>query len=352
VRTSELAYELPDSAIARHPAAERDASRLLVVGRVGYEHRRTRDLADLVPEGSLVVVNDTRVLRARLFGRRDPSGGKVELLLLRRVAGEGREEVWRALGRASKPLLRGAALVLGDGDALRAEVIEDASSGALTVRLRGAEDVATLIERHGAVPLPPYLGREAEPADAWRYQTTFAREPGSVAAPTAGLHFDEAFFNRLAARGIQRAAVTLHVGLGTFRPVTVDDLDRHPMHEEEYEISEATSRAIEAARARGGRVAAIGTTAVRALESAADLARPGLVRAQRGETRLLLQPGSEIRVVDALLTNFHQPESTLLALVAAFIGVLRLHESYRLALAEGYRFLSYGDAMWIPERIA
>lgn len=349
MRTSELDYPLPAGRIAQRPLADRDGARLLVLRRDGVEHRTVRDWPRLIAPGSLVVVNDSRVIRARLLGRRVSSGGRVEILLLSPVDAAAFDSAcrWRALGRANRPLRVGTEVEVG---ALRIVVRERGDDGVLTVDLLGDEPVADLIEREGAVPLPPYIRREAEPADDGRYQTVFARVPGSVAAPTAGLHLSPALREELAARGVRWASVTLHVGLGTFRPVEVERLEEHPMHEEACVVSEELAAAVAMTRDAGGLVVAVGTTVVRALESARDPARPGHVYPWRGSTRLLIQPGYQFGVVDGLFTNFHQPRSTLLALVGAFAGAERVKAAYGIALDAGYRFLSYGDAMWIPER--
>lgn len=351
MRTDLLDYELPDELVARHPPAERDGARLLVLPPAGpCEHRWVRELPELVPGGALVVLNETRVLRARLLGLRRPGGGHVEILLLRRVSPEGEQESWLALGRANKPLRAGTVVDAGGIEIAVQGLAPGEVGGVLLVRLTARGGVATAVERDGHVPLPPYLGRDDEPLDGERYQTTFARVPGSVAAPTAGLHLTSAALARLAARGVDVARVTLHVGAGTFRPVTADDLDCHVMHAEECEVPAEAVAAVARARARGAPVIAIGTTVVRALESAADPGRPGHLLPVRAETRLLIQPGHRFAVVDALLTNFHQPRSTLLALVAAFAGLDRVRAAYREAVSLRYRFLSYGDALWLPGR--
>lgn len=346
MRTELFDYPLPEQAIAQHPPAERDGGRLLVLGRAGVAHRRIRDLAELVPAGALLVVNDSRVIKARILGRRS-SGGRVELLLLRRQGDSGSHERWLALGRASKPLRPGTRVQAGP---LGIEVIAQRAGGSLELEVSAEGGVEPTLDRVGHVPLPPYVQRDDRPEDVTRYQTVYAREPGSVAAPTAGLHLSQALLGELETRGIEVASTTLHVGLGTFRPVSVADLDDHPMHAELFQVGADLARRVERARARGAAVVAVGTTVVRALESAADPQRPGRVRACSGETELLIQPGHRFRVVDALLTNFHMPKSTLLALVSAFAGRERVLDAYRGALAAGYRFLSYGDAMFIPER--
>jgi S-adenosylmethionine:tRNA ribosyltransferase-isomerase len=340
VRLDELAYELPDELIARYPAERREDARLLVVREGACEHRTVRDLALLLAPGSLLVVNDTRVIPARLFGRK-ASGGRVEVLLVRRLAGDG--ERWSAMVRGR--LRAGVALELGSLSAVC--VAPPDGEGLAVLELQGADPMA-VVEAEGHVPLPPYLGREDEPSDRDRYQTRFARVPGAVAAPTAGLHLGDELLAALRERGVVIATLTLHVGPGTFRPVTAADLDDHPMHAEPFAIGVEAADAVAAARARGAPVVAVGTTVVRALESAADA--DGAVPAQEGETRLLIQPGYRFRVVDALLTNFHLPGSTLLALVYAFGGIERVRAAYREAIDRRYRFFSYGDAMFLPGR--
>ncbi len=349
MRRELLHYDLPPDLIASHPLPERDGARLLVLSGAATIHAGVRELDTLIPAGALLVVNDTRVIPARLLGHKEGSGGKVELLLIRQLESPAR---WHALGRASKPLRPGARIVF-DGTALRAEINGPADeAGTLDVTLvpPPGEDVASVLEAVGHVPLPPYMKRPDEAADRERYQTVFARVAGAVAAPTAGLHLSTDLLARLRARGVQIAAVTLHVGLGTFQPVAVDDLDHHPMHAERFTVGADVADAIDAARSRGAPVVAVGTTVVRALESTADPARPGHVAPASGDTRLLIQPGFAFQVVDQLLTNFHLPESTLLALVCAFAGRERLLAAYDLAVRERYRFFSYGDAMLITAR--
>lgn len=297
-----------------------------------------------------MVVNDTRVRRARVFGVRRASGGKVELLMLGRRAEleqAGGREVWEALGRASKPLRVGVVI---DAGRLACEVLERREDGTLLLTVSSPQAVEDVLAADGRVPIPPYLGREDDADDVARYQTVYAERVGSVAAPTAGLHLTPALLEAAASRGVELGRLELEVGLGTFRPVVVDDLSQHVMHEERFRVEPALSAQIDAARARGGPVVAVGTTVVRALESAADPQRPGHVRAQSAATRLLIQPGYAFKIVDALLTNFHQPKSTLLALVAAFAGESAMREAYLAALGERYRFLSFGDAMWLPRR--
>jgi S-adenosylmethionine:tRNA ribosyltransferase-isomerase len=360
MKTELFDYQLPADRIAQRPAGERDDARLLVLARDSIAHARVADFAELVPAGALVVVNDTRVRKARLFGKRVPGGGRVELLLLDRLdVGRGTER-WSCLARANRPLRTGARVAL---PGMFAEVVapeksasgvERESGGTLEVSFTAREgeplDVERRLAQDGVMPLPPYVRRPADETDEERYQTIYAERPGSAAAPTAGLHISRRALERLHARQIAVEALTLEVGLGTFRVPTVDDLDEHAMHEERFEVSEQLALAIRACRARGAPVVAVGTTVVRALESARDKERPGEVAPSSGKTRLLIQPGYAFGVVDGLLTNFHVPKSTLLALVCAFAGRERVLEAYREALRAGYRFLSYGDAMWIPER--
>jgi len=355
-------YELPLDRIASRPTAERDGGRLLVLSGEAepFEHLAVRDLPRLLPPGALLVVNDTRVVPARLLGHKRDSGGRVEIFLVRSIGSATVEhgsstfaaERWRALGRSSKPLRPGAAVVFGSDGALEARIVGRQADDLLDVELWSPArmPIADALEKLGHVPLPPYVRREDDADDRARYQTVFARVPGAVAAPTAGLHLSETLLERLREAGVELASVTLHVGLGTFQPVTAEDLDEHPMHAETFDVPEATALAIERARTRRAPVVAVGTTVVRALEAAADAARPGRVRGGGGETRLLIQPGYRFRVVDQLMTNFHLPGSTLLALVAAFGGRERVLAAYQAAIAEGYRFYSYGDAMLLRTR--
>ena len=338
MRISDFDYRLPDALVARHPAEPRTSSRLLVVGRKGLSDRRFTDLPGYLRAGDLLVLNDTRVLRARLAGRK-ATGGRVEVFV-ERVEGRCR---LLARVRASKGLRVGGEVELGA--AVRGVCV--GREGEFH-RIDLERPVAEVLERHGEVPLPPYLGRPAEPADAERYQTVYAKRAGAVAAPTAGLHFDAAMLDRLAAGGVAVGMLTLHVGSGTYQPIRADDPAGHRMHGESVEVPRRLCEQIEAARARGGRVVAVGTTCVRALETAA---RAGGTEPWSGTTHLFIRPGFEFRCVDALLTNFHQPRSTLLLLVAAFAGRDRVLGAYRHAVAKGYRFLSFGDAMFFPERV-
>ena len=330
-------YELPRELIAERPLAARSASRLLVLDRASgaIQDRMFRDLPGLLAPGDLLVFNDTRVIPARLFATK-PTGGAVELLV-ERLTGARRA---LAHARSSKPLRDGTTLACDGGAS--ATVLGRAGD---LFELEFDASASELLERAGHVPLPPYIERADEPGDRERYQTVYAREPGAVAAPTAGLHFDDDTFQALAARGIERAFVTLHVGAGTFQPVRAERLEDHRMHAERAVVGEDAAAAVAAARARGNRVVAVGTTAVRSLEAAADEA--GVVHPLDAEVDLFITPGYRFRAVDAMVTNFHLPESTLLMLVCAFAGHAETLAAYRHAVAEKYRFFSYGDAMLV-----
>jgi S-adenosylmethionine:tRNA ribosyltransferase-isomerase len=336
LRRSDYRYDLPPELIAQEPAPERGASRLLALdGATGVlRDLRFPDVVDLLAPGDLLVRNDTRVLPARIHGRKS-TGGRVEILV-ERITGERtfvahvRSSKGARAGHTVELPLGALATVLGPRDDL--------------VEIELDRAVGPYFDAHGEMPLPPYIRRAAGASDRERYQTVYAREPGAVAAPTAGLHFDAALFERLAARGVAVADVTLHVGAGTFQPVRDDDLTRHRLHAEWLRVPPETVAAIEAARARGGRVVAIGTTVVRSLETAA---RDGVLAPYAGDTQLFIYPGFRWRVVDALITNFHLPESTLLMLVAAFAGREPVLAAYAHAVRERYRFFSYGDAMFV-----
>jgi S-adenosylmethionine:tRNA ribosyltransferase-isomerase len=349
VRIEEFDYVLPPDAIAQHPCARRDDSRLLVLDRGGggLAHAVFRDLPGLLAPGDLLVVNRSRVLPARLLGRRR-GGGAAEVLLLRpepvAAPSEGGRQSWRALVRPGRKLRPGHEVRIAPGFSALVTSEAHPDDGGRSIVLESSEGtVEAAIERHGHVPLPPYIERPDAPADRVRYQTVYAREPGSVAAPTAGLHFTEALFAALAARGVAIAELVLHVGPGTFLPVRARRVEEHRLPPEPWEVPAGTARAVAAARERGGRVVAVGTTTVRALESAAG--EDGRVRAGAGETSLVIVPGHRFRVVDAMVTNFHLPRSSLLLLVCAFAGRERVLAAYAEALARRYRFYSYGDAM-------
>ncbi len=336
MKTSDFHYALPEALIAQAPLPERSASRMLVVppAPAVLDDRHVRDLPALLQPGDLLVFNDTRVIPARLFGHK-ASGGRVEVLVERLLSGD----TARVQLRASKSPAPGTRIMLDAGG--EAEVL-GREDGFYLLRFDVGTPLPAWLEAAGRLPLPPYIHRAPDAADAERYQTVFAREPGAVAAPTAGLHFDTALLDTLRERGVETGRVTLHVGAGTFQPVRVDDVREHRMHGEWIDVGDALVERLRATRERGGRVVAVGTTVVRALESAM---RDGEVAPFSGETRIFIYPGYRIRSVDALLTNFHLPESTLLMLVSAFAGKERVLEAYAHAVRERYRFFSYGDAM-------
>jgi S-adenosylmethionine:tRNA ribosyltransferase-isomerase len=345
VNVADFEYVLPPHLIAQAPAAERDSARLLVLDRESgaLRHEVFSALPGLLRPGDLLVVNDTRVVPARLVGSK-ASGGRVELLLVRRLDEEGR--TWGCLMKASRQPAPGSRLTFGDG--LDAEVLASDEEGR-RVRFTSEDgEVGERLQRAGRAPLPPYIRRDdggpREP-DLSRYQTVFAREPGAIAAPTAGLHFTPALLDALARRGVERSELTLHVGTGTFLPVTAARVEDHRMHGERVALGEGVARAVDDCRRRGGRVVAVGTTVVRALESCA--AAGGRVTPFRGVCDRFIYPGFRFRVVDALITNFHLPRSTLLMLVSAFAGRERVLEAYEEAKRRGYRFYSYGDAMLV-----
>jgi len=342
MRTLDFDYDLPPELIAQHPLEERDAARMLVVDPISgaLAHSAIRDLPQFLDPGDLLVLNDSRVLPARLLGRRGDGGG-AEVLLLRPL--DPQRGRWEALTRPSRRLPVGSRIGFAGSDL--SATVEDREGETTIVRLDGAADPLAEVRRVGVMPTPPYIKeRLADPA---RYQTVYAREEGSAAAPTAGLHFTPALLDAVRRRGVETAFVTLHVGLDTFRPVRVDDPAEHQIHQEWYRVEESVAASVRRTRQRGGRVVAVGTTCVRVLESAAD---GSLVRAGDGWTGLMILPGYRFQVVDALLTNFHLPKSTLLMLVSAFAGRERIMAAYREAIKERYRFYSFGDCMLITGR--
>ena len=336
MKKSDFHYDLPPELIAQAPLPERSASRLLVVptGDAAYADRQVRDLPEYLRAGDLLVFNDTRVIPARLHGHKD-SGGRVEILLERIT---GAHEALAQVG-ASKTPKAGGRIVLDEGTAV---TVLGREGEFFRLRFETAEPLEALLQRAGRMPLPPYIQREAGAADAERYQTLFAREPGAVAAPTAGLHFDEPLLAALRGKGVAFGHVTLHVGAGTFQPMRADSVHDHVMHSEWLNVGAELCAQVARTRAAGGRVVAVGTTVVRALESAM---RDGEPRPFAGDTRIFIFPGHPVRSVDALLTNFHLPESTLMMLVSAFAGRERILAAYAHAVRERYRFFSYGDAM-------
>ncbi len=342
VRLEDYEFELPLDAIAQRPPARRTESKLLCWNPDGsYEHLRFASIESRFRAGDLLVLNDTRVFPARLFGRKESGSARVEILLLRPA--EGGDSVWEAMLRPGRRLPPGSRIILENGLAL--EVGSALGGGRRELGFPAGTDVWDLCDRLGHVPLPPYISRADEEADLDRYQTVFARDRGSVAAPTAGLHFDQTLLDRLGRQGVDVVTVTLHVGPGTFQPLDEKRLAQGELHPEELCVSAETLDRLQAHRAEGGRIVAVGTTVCRTLESIPE----GLDRAERGfrtDTRLLIRPGHRFRWVDVLITNFHLPRSSLLLLVAA-LGGERWREAYALALREGYRFYSYGDANWI-----
>jgi S-adenosylmethionine:tRNA ribosyltransferase-isomerase len=371
--TSLFDYELPKSLVAKRPLPQRDDSRLFVLHRdTGKtEHRQFFDIVDYLRPGDVLITNDTKVVRARLIGEKEGGGARVELFLVRKEGMPNHySEDWVVLARPAKRLAKGQRVVFGDD--LSAEILGALPDGSRLARFTFKGRFGDIVERIGHVPLPPYIGRDDEPLDVERYQTVYASEPGSVAAPTAGLHFTESLLDTLRMKGVVVAPVTLEVGLGTFMPVKTDVVEEHRMHTERYDVPETTAREISAAKTEGRRVVCVGTTAVRTLESAVatadgahENATSGMgshaagmngiaseggetsVKSGRGETNIFIYPGYKFRICDALITNFHLPKSTLLMLVSAFAGRERILEAYAEAIERRYRFFSYGDAMFI-----
>ncbi|MBO3274943.1 tRNA preQ1(34) S-adenosylmethionine ribosyltransferase-isomerase QueA [Pseudomonas schmalbachii] len=341
MRVADFHFDLPEHLIARHPLAERRSSRLLVLDGPSGElaHRNFADILELLQPGDLMVFNNTRVIPARLFGQK-ASGGKLEILVERVL------DSHRVLAhvRSSKSPKPGSTILIDGGG--EAEMLQRHDT---LFELRFGEEVLPLLDRVGHMPLPPYIDRPDEDADRERYQTVYAERAGAVAAPTAGLHFDQALLETIRAKGIETAFVTLHVGAGTFQPVRVERIEDHKMHHEWLEVGQDVVDAVAACRARGGRVVAVGTTSVRSLESAA---RDGELKPFSGDTDIFIYPGRPFHVVDALVTNFHLPESTLLMLVSAFAGYPETMAAYAAAVEQGYRFFSYGDAMFITRNPA
>lgn len=339
---SDFEYDLPAGRIARYPADRRDESRLLVVSREtdSIRHLIFNEISSLFRPGDVLVVNESRVLPCRLLGRK-PTGAPAEILLLRPSEIDPEGKMWEALVRPGGKLKPGR--IVEVSSELAVEVLDSAPDSGRVVRLVTDLSVEEALERHGHVPLPPYLERGDEPLDRERYQTVYARVPGSVAAPTAGFHFTEGLLDELEASGVERARITLDIGVGTFRPIEAESPEDHVMHPERFHVSESAAHVINSARREGRRVWGVGTTVVRTLESVA--VADGTVRPGRGSTDLFIHPPYSFKVVDCLLTNFHLPRSTLLMLVSAFGGYEQIMGAYRVAVEEGYRFYSYGDAM-------
>ena len=340
MNTSDFYYELPDELIAQTPIEPRDSSRLLVLGRNSgeIEHKHFYDIIDYLNEGDCLVVNDSRVIPARIYGVKAETGARVEFLLLKQVSGNK----WETLCKPGKKAKEGTKFTFGDG-IMTAEVVEVKEDGNRIVDFKCDENFFSALDKIGQMPLPPYITEKLE--DQERYQTVYSNELGSAAAPTAGLHFTNELMDKIRAKGVKIAYVTLHVGLGTFRPVKVEDVTKHKMHSEHYEVPEETARIIKETKNSGKRVISVGTTSCRTLESVAT--QYGEVKACDGWTDIFIYPGYEFKVLDGLITNFHLPESTLIMLVSAFAGYDNIMNAYKVAVSEKYRFFSFGDAMAI-----
>lgn len=338
MKTSDFFYDLPEELIAQDPLEDRTASRLLVLNREtgAVEHKIFSDVIDYLNEGDCLVINNTRVIPARLIGEKEGTGGKVEVLLLKRRA----NDVWETLVKPGKKLRPGARVTFGDGR-LKAEILEIAEEGNRLVRFYYEGIFEEILDSLGEMPLPPYITHKLE--DKEMYQTVYAKYDGSAAAPTAGLHFTKELLNKIEEKGIKIASITLHVGLGTFRPVKVDDVNNHHMHTEWYEVNAEAADIINETKRNGGRVICVGTTSCRTIESVAD--ENGYMKAKTGETDIFIYPGYKFKVMDGLITNFHLPESTLVMLVSAFAGKENVLAAYETAVKERYRFFSFGDAM-------
>ena len=340
MKTCDFYYDLPQELIAQTPLEPRDSSRLMVLSRKdeSIEHRHFFDIVDYLNEGDCLIVNDSRVIPARIYGVKEDTGAKIEFLLLKQLD-NNRWETLVKPGRKAKP---GASFVFGEG-LLRATVIEVADDGNRIVEMQCEENIYSTLDKIGQMPLPPYITEKLE--DQERYQTVYSHELGSAAAPTAGLHFTNELLDRIRAKGVNIGYVTLHVGLGTFRPVKVDDVTKHHMHSEHYEIPSETAELIKKTKESGHRVISVGTTSCRTLESVA--AKYGEIQPDEGFTDIFIYPGFEFKVLDGLITNFHLPESTLIMLVSAFYGFDKTMKAYKTAVEEKYRFFSFGDAMMI-----
>ena len=338
MKTSDFYYDLPEELIAQDPLEDRTASRLLVLDRQTgtVEHKVFSDVIDYLNKGDCLVINNTRVIPARLIGEKEGTGGKVEVLLLKRRA----NDVWETLVKPGKKLKPGARVIFGDGR-LKAEILEIAEEGNRLVRFYYEGIFEEILDSLGEMPLPPYITHKLE--DKEMYQTVYAKFDGSAAAPTAGLHFTKELLNKIEEKGIKIASITLHVGLGTFRPVKVDDVNNHHMHTEWYEVNAEAAEIINETKRNGGRVICVGTTSCRTIESVAD--ENGYMKAKTGETDIFIYPGYKFKVMDGLITNFHLPESTLVMLVSAFAGKENVLSAYETAVKERYRFFSFGDAM-------
>lgn len=342
MKVSLFDYHLPEELIAQYPLSERDSSRLMVLDRhtKAIQHTTFSQLTEFLSSGDAVVLNNTKVIPARLIGKKEGTSGRIEVLLLSPKA----EGLWEALVKRSSRVKPGTKLIFGDGR-LVAEVLDKTESQSRLIRFEHNGDLRELLDEFGQPPLPPYIKRAAEDSDKGRYQTIYAKKNGAVAAPTAGLHFTEAVFARIKAKNIKMLELTLHVGLGTFQPVRTEDVEKHHLHTEEFEITREAAQQINETKMSGGKVVAVGTTSVRAIESSVDA--NGRIFPRSGSTDIFIYPGYKFRVVDALVTNFHLPRSTLLMLVSAFAGREFIMEAYDEAVKRKYRFYSYGDSMLI-----
>lgn len=336
-------YYLPEELIAQHPADKRDESRLLVIDRKTgqLQHKHFYDILDYLNPGDCLVMNNSKVIPARLFGLKENTGAKVEFLLIKRLEGD----LWEAMVRPGKRLHVGDRVSFGEDGSLKAEIMGHGEDGTRMVRFEHTGDFHELLDKIGKIPLPPYIERESDEEDKQRYQTVYCKEEGSVAAPTAGLHFTEELIQKAQEKGVRVAYVTLHVGIGTFRPVKCEIIEEHRMHFEEYEIDEENAAIINNTKKEGGRVISVGTTSTRTIESASE--ENGIVKAGHGSTGIFIYPGYRFKVIDCLITNFHLPKSTLLMLVSALYNRENILEIYNEAVKQRYRFFSYGDAMLI-----
>lgn len=344
MQVTDFDYHLPEELIAQHPADRRDESRLLVVHRSSgeTEDKHFYDILNYLKEGDCLVMNNSKVIPARLFGTK-PTGARIEFLLIKRVQGEGR--LWETLVKPGKKMKPGDRVTFSEAPRMEAEVIGYGGDGTRIVRFECENDFMAQLEEIGKIPLPPYIGRESDAEDKVRYQTVYCKDEGSVAAPTAGLHFTEELLKKAKQKGVKLAYVTLHVGIGTFRPVKCDVVEEHQMHFEEYYIDEENAARINEVKQAGGRIIAVGTTSTRTLESASS--EDGIVKAGHGNTGIFIYPGYRFKVVDCLITNFHLPKSTLLMLISALYGREEMLRIYTEAVEKKYRFFSYGDAMFI-----
>jgi len=345
MKTSDFYYDLPQELIAQTPAEPRDSSRLMLLNRETGEvaHRHFYDLIDYLNPGDCLILNDTRVIPARIYGTKQETGAYVEFLLLR----QSENNVWECLCKPGKRAKPGTVFTFGDG-LVDAEVLDVTEDGNRLIQFRcDAKEIYTILDKIGKMPLPPYITEELKNGE--RYQTVYSREKGSAAAPTAGLHFTKEMLQKIEEKGVKIGYVTLHVGLGTFRPVKVDDVTKHKMHTEHYRVPQETADLINETKKNGGRVISVGTTSTRTLESVAT--KYGDIREDEDDTSIFIYPGYQFRCIDALVTNFHLPESTLIMLISAFAGYDNVMNAYKTAVAERYRFFSFGDAMFITDRI-